>query len=284
MHTQDKSLEHGFDPTFLYAWKGMRTQNGQEDRLHEYLEICYIMTGKGRQKIEGEIYEVSEGDLIVINAGTYHQAMLGANNEPVVEFYIGLTDFHLPGLAENTVKLNNGPVFHLQGDLKLKIAKLCMSMVSEKDTHRFGKYYMMKTYAMQILLLLLREMEEPETAENREVRQCSFESVNRKHVVEKIIDYFEDHYAEKISLDQIAENMYLSPFYISRIFKAETGDTPIRYLINIRLEHAWEILKENKELSIQEVAALVGYEDAYHFSKLFKKKFGVSPSGVKKNV
>jgi len=77
MHTQDKSLEHGFDPTFLYAWKGMRTQNGQEDRLHEYLEICYIMTGKGRQKIEGEIYEVSEGDLIVINAGTYHQAMLG---------------------------------------------------------------------------------------------------------------------------------------------------------------------------------------------------------------
>ena len=143
---------------------------------------------------------------------------------------------------------------------------------------------MMKTYAMQILLLLLREMEEPETAENREVRQCSFESVNRKHVVEKIIDYFEDHYAEKISLDQIAENMYLSPFYISRIFKAETGDTPIRYLINIRLEHAWEILKENKELSIQEVAALVGYEDAYHFSKLFKKKFGVSPSGVKKNV
>lgn len=283
MHTQDKSLEQGFDPTFLYSWKGMRTHDGQDDRHHEYLELCYIMTGKGRQKIEGEIYDVQEGDLIVINAGTYHQAMLAPDKEPVVEFYIGLTDLHLPGLAENTVKLKDSPVFHLQGDLKLKITKLCVAMVAEKDTHRFGKYYMMKSYAMQILLLILRELEEPENVEQQNVRQCSFDSVNRKHVVEKIIDYFEDHYADKISLDQIAENMYLSPFYISRIFKAETGDTPIRYLINIRLEHAWDILKEKKELSIQEVAACVGYDDAYHFSKLFKKKFGVSPSGVKKN-
>ena len=143
---------------------------------------------------------------------------------------------------------------------------------------------MMKTYAMQILLHILRELSEPDEEEQQKIRQCSFESVNRKHVVEKIVDYFEDHYAEKISLDQIAENMYLSPFYISRIFKAETGDTPIRYLINVRLEHAWEILKEKKDMSIQEVAAYVGYDDAYHFSKLFKKKFGISPSGVKKNV
>ena len=125
-------------------------------------------------------------------------------------------------------------------------------------------------------------MQEPENTVTQNVRQCSFDSVNRRYVVEKIIDYFEDHYADKISLDQIAENMYLSPFYISRIFKAETGDTPIRYLINIRLEHAWEILKENPEISIQEAASRVGYEDAYHFSKLFKKKFGISPSSVKK--
>ena len=49
---------------------------------------------------------------------------------------------------------------------------------------------------------------------------------NKKYVVEQMIEYFEDHYAEKISLDQIAENMYLSPFYISKIFKSETGASP----------------------------------------------------------
>ena len=107
---------------------------------------------------------------------------------------------------------------------------------------------------------------------------CAFESANKKYVVEQIMNYIEDHYSEKISLDQIAENMYLSPFYISRIFKSETGNAPIRYLINIRLEKAKELLEGGYEGSIQEVAAQVGYDDAYHFSKLFKKRYGISPS------
>ena len=78
--------------------------------------------------------------------------------------------------------------------------------------------------------------------------------------------------------------MYLSPFYISRIFKSETGDTPIRYLIDIRLEHAKEILESGNYTSIQEVAAQVGYDDAYHFSKLFKKKYDVPPSKIGKGT
>ena len=113
---------------------------------------------------------------------------------------------------------------------------------------------------------------------------CSFESANRKYLVEKITDYFEDHYAEKISLDRIAGNMYLSTFYVSRIFKAETGNTPIHYLIDIRLTKAYNLLTQNLEMSIQEIAAQVGYEDAYHFSKLFKKKYGVAPSAVRRRI
>lgn len=75
--------------------------------------------------------------------------------------------------------------------------------------------------------------------------------------------------------------MYLSPFYISKIFKSETGDAPIRHLINIRLEKAMELLQSGFAGSIQEVAVQVGYEDAYHFSKLFKKRYGIPPSQVK---
>ena len=135
---------------------------------------------------------------------------------------------------------------------------------------------MLRTYLVQILLLLIREQSEAV----RPKKGYAFESVSKKYVVEQICNYFEDHYAEKISLDQIAENMYLSPFYISKIFKSETGDTPIHYLIDIRLERAREILEKGECNSIQEVAAAVGYEDAYHFSKLFKKKYNVPPSKI----
>lgn len=106
--------------------------------------------------------------------------------------------------------------------------------------------------------------------------------INKKDIVEQMIRYFREHYQEEISLEQVAANMFLSPYYISRIFKSETGDTPIDYLIQIRMEKAKEILEKGPGQSIQEVAASVGYEDAYHFSKLFKKRYGITPSQVKK--
>ena len=61
--------------------------------------------------------------------------------------------------------------------------------------------------------------------------------------------------------------LYVTPTYLSKTFKA-TGVGPINYLIQIRLNHAKELLKNDS--SVKEVAKTVGYEDAYHFSKLFK--------------
>ena len=77
--------------------------------------------------------------------------------------------------------------------------------------------------------------------------------------------------------------MYLSPVYISKIFKEKTGDSPINYLIQIRLGKAKEMLEENRG-SIRTIAAQVGYDDVYHFSKLFKKYYGVSPLYYRKSV
>ena len=176
--------------------------------------------------------------------------------------------------------LPNGEcVLHTTGELSQRLFRLCSSMEAENAVRRQGRYFMLKSYLIQMLLLVIREQCEP----MERPRGCDFETANRKYVVDKIVEYIEDHYNEKISLDQIAENMYLSPFYISRIFKSETGSAPIRRLINIRLEKAKELLEGGYQGSIQEVAAMVGYDDAYHFSKLFKKRYGVSPSQVRRN-
>lgn len=78
--------------------------------------------------------------------------------------------------------------------------------------------------------------------------------------------------------------MYLSPVYISKLFKEETGDSPINYLIKIRLEKAKEVLEGQEPVSIRSVANQVGYEDVYHFSKLFKKYYGISPLNYSKQI
>ncbi len=274
-------LREDFNPTFLFTWKGIRREDEKDYHKHEHLEFCYVMSGRGRHRIGERVFEVSEGDLILINAGEYHQSLIGGSGSTVVEFYVGLTDIYLEGQEKNHLPvLESDPVLHTSGELKMKLNRLCISMEAEKEMGRFGGYFMMKSYAVQMLLFFLREQERPRN--ERPAAQCSFESANRKYLVEKIIDYFEEHYDEKISLNQIAGNMYLSPFYVSKIFKAETGESPIHALIEIRMEKARELLLKEPSLSVQEVAVRVGYDDAYHFSKLFKKKFGVSPSAVRK--
>ena len=271
------------DPAFLFTWKGTRHKDKTEAvyTSHDHLEIAFILSGEGRYRFEDGIFPVREGDLIIINPGVMHQALCCPEAEqPSTEFFVGASDIQIPGLPPNALPVPEGThMLHTTGELRQKLFRICSAMEAENSVCRQGRYFMLKAYLMQLLLLVIREQCEP--IEKRG-EGYSFESANKKYIVEKIVGYFEDHYSEKISLDQVAENMYLSPFYISKIFKSETGDTPIRYLINIRLEKAMELLEEGYGGSIQGVAALVGYDDAYHFSKLFKKRYGISPSQARK--
>ena len=284
------------NPTFLYTWKGTRLSDDKSLHSHDCIEMIFIMSGNCRYRTENGIYEVSEGDLVLLNPGVQHQAFAveaktaeikGTEGKsiregaavPGTEFHVGFCDVFLKGLGENELPLADGkPVLHTEGELRQRIFKICSSIEAENSLHRTGQYYMMKAYLVQLLLLTIRELHKPE----QPPEDTALESANKKNVVEQVLNYFEDHYDEKISLDQIAGTMYVSPFYISKVFKSETGDAPIRHLINIRLEKAKELLENGSGDSIQEVAGKVGYDDAYHFSKLFKKKYGISPSTVKK--
>ena len=90
------------------------------------------------------------------------------------------------------------------------------------------------------------------------------------------VEYINAHYAEQLSLEQVAAQVYLNPDYFSRVFKTETGQTFINYLTDVRLQHSVQLL-ENTALRIQTIAQQVGYYNASYFSTTFKKKYGVSP-------
>lgn len=271
------------DPTFLFIWKGTRDKNNGESaaRSHDHLEMAFVLSGEGRYCIEGEIYPVREGDLIIINPGVMHKALFCPEvDTPATEFFVGFSHIRITGCQENHMPLPGGQyIYHTAGDLRQRLFRICSAMEAENSVRRQGRYFMLKSYLVQMLLLVLREQCEP----MERPKGPAFESAGRKYLVDQISSYIEEHYNEKISLDQIAENMYLSPFYISRIFKSETGSAPIRHLIRIRLEKARELLEGGYQGSIQEVAALVGYDDAYHFSKLYKKHYGISPSQARKS-
>lgn len=103
---------------------------------------------------------------------------------------------------------------------------------------------------------------------------------DRRSLICGIIKFMEENYMRSISLDGISKDIYLSPVYLSKIFKEETGESPINYLIKIRIDKAKELLDKG-ELSVKVVARMVGYDDPYYFSKLFKKYYGCAPSKYK---
>lgn len=264
------------NPTFLFAWNGIRSRDEKDYHFHDnQIEMSIIMDGQGQYRIDGEVYNIKAGDILIINPGVYHQA-LTIEGATFFESFIGFTDVAFKGMPANHFVLEGTPLIHTSGALQQKIFRLAKTIKQENEQLQPGRYFMMRSCLIQILLLLIRAQSKAATPK----KGYAFESVSKLYIVEQIASYFEEHYAEKISLDQIADNMYLSPFYISKVFKSETGSTPIHYLIDIRLEHAKELLEKGDCNSIQEVAQRVGYDDAYHFSKLFKKKYGLPPSKI----
>lgn len=94
--------------------------------------------------------------------------------------------------------------------------------------------------------------------------------------VEFICNYMNEHYSEKITLNEIADSVGFSKYYISRLFKQHMGVTIIDYLIKIRLDKAKELLKTG-EYSIKQISYMIGYSDPNYFTWSFKKYLGMSP-------
>lgn len=90
------------------------------------------------------------------------------------------------------------------------------------------------------------------------------------NTVHKIIRYIRNNYHEKLTLSSIAKQFYISPYYLSRMFKQITGLTLIEYINNTRVKAAQKLLLETNN-SISEIAAQVGYESHTHFGRMFKK-------------
>lgn len=268
------------NPTFLFTCQSTRSGYDQE-HSHDFIEICFILSGQAEFLLNGTVCSAKKGDVLLFNPGVKHRVVSWSDDIPLEEMYIGFTDIYIRGMERNQILFQNHSYILHPGEKNfVSLSRLCSMIKSESSSYKPGRYFMLKAYLTQMILLLYREqMDTPVVTE----RGYEFESTNKKYVVEQIIDYLDCHYNEKISLDRIAKNMYLSPFYVSKIFKSETGDTPINYLIQVRMEKAKQLLEKDLNSSIQDIALCVGYDDAYHFSKLFKKHFGEAPSKFRKS-
>lgn len=98
----------------------------------------------------------------------------------------------------------------------------------------------------------------------------------RERIVQEAIAYIRDHFADEVSRETLAARFQCSPAHFSRLFSRTTGYSYQDFLLQCRLEKAKELLRSS-HLHVAEIAGAVGYEDPFHFSKIFRKRVGVSP-------
>lgn len=101
-------------------------------------------------------------------------------------------------------------------------------------------------------------------------------------IVRQVQIYVQRHLSEDVSLQTLADRVYLHPVYLSKLYRARTGERLIDYIVRIKMEHAAEQLIRRRSCKIYEAARMVGYYSSSYFCKTFKNHFGVTPAEYRK--
>lgn len=213
-----------------------------------YCLIHYVIAGKGVLQIYGDSYEVKKDQIFIIprNTANYYQA---DDKEPWTYMWIGFSG----NLAKQFSQLPPVMDFHSNIFLKMATVKDLTSMREE--------------FLASKLFDLYRHLFSDET------------TTNYASAIQNFIDT--NYMSADISVEKIAKSMNLNRSHLTKCFKQATDITIQEYLINTRISHAITLLK--KGVPVQETARQVGYSDPFNFSKIFKKKTGISPSSYAQN-
>lgn len=104
-----------------------------------------------------------------------------------------------------------------------------------------------------------------------------------KEVVEEIEQYLILNYNKSITNEMLSSKFRFVPSYISKIFRKYKNATPSEYLTHLRIDKAKQLMDTHPDILVRDIASMVGYNDPYYFSKIFKKETGIWPSEYQKN-
>lgn len=218
-------------------------------------------------EIEGQKFETRQGKLTAISPKIIH-----AHHEQSSEkfsryaaIFVSEKYFHeqLAVYPELELRRFAGEAF----DSGPEILSNVKEFIFEADNRMPGYLSLLEAIGLKLTHSIIR------TAYNVSIPS---QKTNIRLNIDQVIQFMHGHYQEKINTNQLAQCANLSLSHFSRIFKNETGKSPVDYLINLRLNKAKKLLQFN-ESSITEIALACGFSSASHFSSYFQKSFGIPP-------
>jgi YesN/AraC family two-component response regulator len=166
--------------------------------------------------------------------------------------------------------LNTNPTSYIYRDSNGEILKLLNRMNKEYTAKKIGYQEVLRGQFIELLINIIRNITITDT------------DVYDNDIVQYIIKHIQKHYAEKLSLQAIAEKYNYSLANASRIFKEKTGVSFQDYVQSARIKESCRLLT-NTDNSIPQIALSVGYADTKFFNELFKRHLGITPRDYRKS-
>lgn len=243
---------------------------------HDFYEIYFFLSGQVEYRVEGRIYTLQPGDLLLINPMELHQLIAEPGDTTYERFVLWIEKEYLESLSTDTVSLtrcfdNTQPghsnLLRPSHARRADIVQQFQEIVRES----YGIEYGSGLYAQSALLRLMVELNRMALNLGREVVRHEESSP----LVSSVLLYISDHYHEPISLEMIANTFYVSKYHLSHEFSRIVGTSLYRYIMLKRLVIARQMLSSG--IAPGTVAVNCGFGDYSNFYRAFKSQYGISP-------
>lgn len=265
--------------------KGVSFNLGFHTHFHN--EVFIFHQGKCTYLIDNKIYELVPGDVIVMDGSKLHKpSVLGDKSlydrsivqfspewiEPLLNF---LDSLHLLDPFQKhhyaIYRTNNEEPLKDLISLVIKMENLLKVPDSPERENE------LKVILVEVLLSIHK-------LQQYKITDASIDLNEKNEYIQQIATYVQDHFNEKIQLEDISKELNISKSYLVHLFKEQTGYTIMEYLMQYRLTQALHLMKMYPNATIKDLCNPCGFESEAHFSRFFKKNLGQSPSAYRKNI
>ena len=259
---------------------------------HEYMQINYVYQGKAEHVINNHKFEIIKGDIFVIPPYIPH--MIAAPEDCSAQIYEfeflpqfinqNFDDIQNAGsffdfayiepflVSENMVK----PRLNLIGRLQIEAETILNDVLREYQQKKPGYVLLIKSLLLRLLVMVGREFTTNlEGSETRPIYD------RHREAILTAIKYIDEHYAEDLTVEEVAKVSALSFSYFSHLFKCVTLKTFTEYLNGLRISKALQLLKETDK-KVLDISYEIGFNSVNHFNRVFKQRIGISPLSYRK--
>lgn len=270
-------------------WHDQKNQSQKLQSISSNM-LLYVTKGSFNMLIGDDVYNVSEGDVVLIPAQTVYQPR---ESDGCSYYFVHFSATTLESTPPSTInrsllrynEVNDGYAYNYYGETYSSIINLPIHITQ----NNFKSYYplhnvferatklniwrnnyeklLLDNTIRELLILISTELSTQQTSNN---------------TLQKVLHYINKHYTEPITLTSISENFGFSTSYITKLFRNFLGKGTVDYINDLRLTDACEYLISSN-YSIGEISNKIGFQNQYYFDRLFKRKYGVTPKEFRKS-